>query len=75
MDQKFEFPSSGNDRIVYVRPVNVSELPQDMMDQVGDAKEIYAIYAEDGQRLAFVRDRALAFAVARTNEFAPVSVH
>lgn len=75
MDQKFDFKGDAENRIVYVRSVDVGDLPSEMQDQVGDASEVYAIYAVDGQCLAFVKNRALAFAVARTNDFAPVSVH
>jgi hypothetical protein len=37
--------------------------------------EIYAVHGADGQRLALVKDRTLAFVLARQNDFAPVSVH
>jgi hypothetical protein len=37
--------------------------------------EIYAVHDADGQRLALVKDRTLAFVLARQNDFAPVSVH
>jgi len=36
---------------------------------------IYAVHRADGERLALVRDRALAFVLARQNDLAPVSVH
>jgi hypothetical protein len=36
---------------------------------------LYAIGSETGERLALVRDRDLAFVVARQNDMTPVSVH
>jgi len=60
---------------VYVRPVKVNDLPADVRDQADGLDEIYAVHNMDGDRLALVRDRQLAFIVARQNDMAPVSVH
>ena len=60
---------------VYVRAVAVQDLPQDVRDQADGLNEIYAVHAANGERLALVRDRNLAFIVARQNDMAPVSVH
>ena len=75
MDTKYEALQDHPDRIVYVRPVKNSELPPEIREQVPDNMSLYAIHDENGERLALVKDRALAFAVARTNDLAPVSVH
>lgn len=75
MDTKYEALQDHPDRIVYVRPVKRSELPPEIRAQLSGDQPIYAIHDENGERLALVKDRALAFAVARTNDFAPVSVH
>lgn len=75
MNVKFNFDQENLDRVVYVRAVNVSDLPEDIREQVSDAGQVYAIHSEDGEQLALAKDRAVAFALARTNEFAPVSVH
>lgn len=75
MDTPFDFNTIGEERLVYVRPVDVSELPRKMRDQAGDKGHIYAVHSSDGERLALVKDRKLAFALARQNDFAPVNVH
>ncbi|KFI31628.1 hypothetical protein CG51_05735 [Haematobacter missouriensis] len=75
MDAEFELSQAGAERIVYVRPVEVSELPEIVQEQALGAKQLYALYDEDGERLALVRDRRIAFALARENNLAPVSVH
>ena len=62
-------------RIVYIRPVAVDELPKDVQEQAMGAETIYAVHTEDGERLALVKDRKLAFILARQNDFAPVTVH
>lgn len=75
MNEKFDFKSSG-ERIVYVRPVDVAELPGEVQAQVGSTEgTIYALHGEDGERLALVRDRRMAFIIARQHDMAPVSVN
>ena len=64
-----------SDRIVYVRPVPVSDLPDDMQSQADGLKEIYAVHDANGARLALVRDEALAFFLAKENDLALVYVH
>ncbi len=75
MNVKFNFDHENLDRVVYVRAVDVSELPADVQAQLSQEEHIYAIHSEDGEQLALAKDRDIAFAIARTNEFAPVSVH
>jgi hypothetical protein len=75
MDSRYEgFPEDGQ-RIVYVRPVQVADLPEPIRAQAEGLETIYAVHRPDGERVALVRDRSLAFALARQNDFAPVNVH
>ncbi|MEH7828418.1 DUF1150 family protein [Gemmobacter denitrificans] len=75
MDAKVDFFPEGPGNIVYVRPVPVRELPDELRAQADGLDHIYAVHRPDGERLALVRDRALAFALARQNDLAPVSAH
>jgi hypothetical protein len=75
MDVKFDFGSDTGERIVYVRPVAVDSLPEDIRAQVIGLQTLYALHDESGERLALVKDRSLAFALARQNDRTPVSVH
>ena len=75
MDVKFNGIPEGETKIVYVRPVAVEDLPAEVRAQLGGMKTIYALHDQDGDRLALVRDRKLAFVIARQNDFAPVNVH
>jgi len=61
--------------IVYVRPVAVAELPEEVRSQVDGVENLYAVHAESGERLALVKNRELAFVLARQNDLAPVNVH
>lgn len=75
MNEAYENVIRTPDNIVYVRPVAVAELPDEVRSQADGLTEIYAVHDGAGQRLALVRDRRLAFMVARQNDMAPVSVH
>mgnify|MGYP006271035117 CR=1 FL=1 len=74
MNHPIEHPAPGAERIVYIRSVSVEELPEQARGQIpGDA--VYAIHDSEGNRLALVADRGLAFAVARQHDMTPVSAH
>ena len=75
MNQKFHFDGGDSRPIVYVRPVPVDELPEEMRNLTGGLTQLYAVHDTDGQRLALVRDRKLAFVLARQYDMAPVNVH
>ena len=61
--------------IVYIRPVAVAELPSEVQEAAMGATQLYAVHSAEGERLALVKDRRLAFLLARQNDLAPVSVH
>lgn len=63
------------DRIVYVKPVDVTDLPDEVKQRVDGLEQLYAVHDSDGQQLALVADRKLAFRLARQNDYAPVNVH
>ncbi len=75
MNEAYENVIETPENIVYVRPVAVSDLPDEIREQASGLTELYAVHDGAGQRLALVRDRKLAFVVARQNDMAPVSVH
>lgn len=75
MYEKFDFGTESDQRIVYVREVAVSDLPEDLQEQAEGAEVLYAVHSQDGERLALVKERNLAFILARQNDFAPVAVH
>jgi hypothetical protein len=68
-------PGASARPIVYIRPVAVSELPAELRQQAQGLSTLYAIGSETGEQLALVKDRKLAFMVARQNDMTPVSVH
>lgn len=77
MDHKLDFDddSMGARPIVYVRPAALTELPRELRKQAEAMEDLYSVHDADGQRLALVRGRSLAFALARQNDMNPVNVH
>lgn len=75
MNTAFDFSRFEQGRTVYIRAVKVADLPEDVREQVGSSKELYAVHAADGERLALVKERNLAFILARQNDMSPVTVH
>ncbi len=75
MNTPFNGLPQGTDRIVYVREVAVDDLPDDVREQLGDARVIWSVHGADGQQLALVADKRLAFHLAREHDYTPVSVH
>ncbi len=76
------FASYDGRKLVYIRPILASDVMDDLQDEYGDMSvqidadaTLYSVHDEDGERLALVGDRDLAFAAARQHEMTPVSVH
>lgn len=74
MQETFETGPEEN-RIVYVKTVEVSDLPSDVQEQIEGLSQLYAVHDAEGQQLALVVDRDMAFRLARQNDYAPVAVH
>ena len=75
MNTQFEFGPKDKDNIVYICAVDVADLPQEVQEQAQGVEQLYAVCKSDGERLALVKDRNLAFFLARQNDLAPVAVH
>ena len=71
---KDNFNTVVNDRTVYVSAVNVADLPEAVAKGISQGR-VYSLNSSTGERLALVKDRSLAFVLARQNEFYPVPVH
>jgi hypothetical protein len=69
------FQNFSDTSMVYVRPILVVDLPDDLRDQVEGLDIIYSVHRANGDRVALVANRQLAFALAAQNDMAAVSVH
>lgn len=77
-----EFAELGGRKLVYVRTVFARDVRDELVDDDGGAvidvpgdTTLYSVHSADGERIALVGDRELAFAAARQHEMNPVSVH
>lgn len=70
-----EMTTDSADRTVYVKMIAVTDLPRALRDQAEGLKQLYAVHDAQGQQLALVGDRKLAFMLAREHDYAPVMVH
>lgn len=77
-----EFAELGGRKLVYVRTVLARDVREELIDEDGDTvidvpeeTTLYSVHSADGERIALVGDRELAFAAARQHEMNPVSVH
>lgn len=75
MNQVYDFAKADMENIVYVRPVLVTDLPDEVQEQAEGLETLFAVHNAEGERLALVKDRKLAFLLARENDMAPVNVH
>jgi len=67
--------NQGEQPIVYIRKVAVADLPDDVQERAQGIESLYAIGGANGEQIALVKDRDMAFIVARQNDLNPVSVH
>ncbi len=74
MNTPFDFNQDGR-RIVYVKEVDVADLPEEVRAEAGGREHLYAVHDSEGQQLALVADRRMAFVLARQNDLDPVTVH
>lgn len=65
-------PDGTERTIVYVREADPEQLPEHVRSAPG---KVFAVHDDEGNILALAKDRNLAFAVARRNDYMPVSVH
>jgi hypothetical protein len=74
MTEPFETVPDEN-RIVYVKTVDITDLPEEVQGKIEGLEHLYAVHNSEGEQLALVADRKLAFRLARQNDYAPVAVH
>ena len=57
------------------RIVNPQPTGEEVQSEAEGIDTLYEVCNAKGARIALVRDRRMAFVLARQNDFAPVSVH
>ena len=51
------------------------DLPEDLQEQAGGRKQLFSVHTEQGEQIALVADRQMAFVLARQNDMTPMAVH
>jgi hypothetical protein len=74
METKIDLDAFASD-IVYVKPVLATDLPDDVREKIGDLETLFSVHNAEGEQLALVANRKLAFHLARENDMTPVTVH
>ena len=74
MNSKQAFAEMGRN-IVYVKEIETSGLPDDLRAEAGDLETVFSVHNAEGQQLALVANRSLAFHLAREHKMVPVTVH
>ncbi|MEL6641813.1 MAG: DUF1150 family protein [Pseudomonadota bacterium] len=74
MNIKQKFAELGSN-IVYVKEIETTDLPADLQAEAGDLETIFSVHNADGEQLALVANRSLAFHLAREHKMVPVTVH
>ena len=62
-------------RAAYVKTVDVENLPEEVQKGAKGRTHLYALHDAEGEQLALVADRSMAFVLARQNDYVPVPVH
>ena len=75
MQSKYDFSHYDTDGLVYIKTVEVSDLPLNLQQEVEPGKRLYSLHRPDGERMAIVQDRKLAFMLAREHDLTPLTVH
>ncbi len=75
MDAEFNALPHSESRIVYIRPVAPDELPQEVRPQVEGMDRLHSVHNANGECIAVVNGRRLAFALARQHDLNPMAVH
>ena len=66
MHMKQNLKSMGN-RIVYLKPVAVDDLPEAVRAEAGGIDPVFTLHNTSGEQVAFVADPRMAAAIAQQN--------
>ena len=75
MQSKYDFSHYDTDGLVYIKTVEASDLPLKLQQEVEPGKTLYSLHRPDGERMAIVQDRKLAFMLAHEHDLTPLTVH
>lgn len=74
MNTKFDMSEMGAN-IVYLKPMNMADLPDDVREQAGDLQQIFAVHNGMGEQVAYIADLTYASDLADQNNVRIVALH
>ncbi|MEN8895850.1 MAG: DUF1150 family protein [Yoonia sp.] len=74
METKFDLAAMGA-KSVYVKPIEVTDLPEELRAKVAGMDQLYAVHNTKGEQLAVVESNELAVNLALQNDMQPVALH
>tara|TARA_B100001059_G_C17400984_1_gene363758 strand:+ start:56 stop:274 length:219 start_codon:yes stop_codon:yes gene_type:complete len=63
------------DRIVYLKPIEKHDLPDEVIDQTGDLERLWSVHNSEGEQLALIGDLDQAYDLAREFRYSPMTLH
>jgi len=63
------------DRIVYLKLIDKSDLPDEVIDQTGDIEQLWSVHNSEGEQLALIGDLDQAYDLAREFSYSPMTLH
>ena len=63
------------DRIVYLKPIEKNDLPDEVIDQTGDLERLWSVHNSEGEQLALIGDLGQAYDLAREFRYSPMTLH
>lgn len=74
MYTKREFKKLGAN-FIYMKPVATADMPQEVRDEAGDAKTLFALHNTKGEQVALVANPAVASHLASEHQMQLVTLH
>ena len=63
------------DRIVYLKPIEKNDFPDEVIDQAGDLERLWSVHNSEGEQLALIGDLDQAYDLAREFRYSPMTLH
>lgn len=74
MNTKYDLSEMGAN-IVYLKPMNTADLPDELREQAGDMDQIFAVHNGEGAQVAYIADLKFAAHLAAENNVQIVTLH
>ena len=74
MNVRYDLKGLSRD-IVYLKEVDVADLPAEVQEQADGAETLYAVHNGEGEQVALVADPSVASHLAKQHDMRLVTVH